>query len=337
MAAVEGLIFDRNGRMVAQVQPAWESVVWRLNGVGMAKFSLPYTDPVCTPDVLRPGNRLLIRFENGLPDWGGVIDFPRRRTTGGVGVTAYTGEVLLGWRRTAKARYFRSRDPGTIYESLITETNAVWPTGVTVDFVYTGGTERSLEYHYHDLLARINDLQDLTGNDWLVAPVYENGVLSFRAYWYQQRGADLSEQVALVEGQNAVVSMLDEQGALYNVVRVVGQGNGWGDDRPVSEAAIDADSIATYGYREQVFFTNATEQETLDAGAEALLAGYAAPRVRLTVLAEDRAPAAFAAYDVGDTVAIKAFLRWPGWSYEAAVRVLAREWTPGGTCRLEVG
>lgn len=335
--AIEALIFARTGALLARIEPAWESVVWRLNGVGLAKFSLAYTDAACTPDVLKPGNRLLVRYDNGLPDWGGVLDLPRRRTAGGVGVTAYSAEYLLSLRRTAKGRYFSSQEPGLIYKALIEEANAVWPTGITPDYVYAGGEGRSPEYHYHDLLARIQDLQALSGYDWVVLPRYEGGTLTFCAYWYQRRGADLSDTVHLVEGLNVEVTTLDEQGPLYNAVRVVGQGTTWGDERPVSAAAIDSASVAEYGYREQATFTNATEQETLDAGAEALLAAYSAPSARLTISAEDRAPALFAAYDVGDTVTVRAFLRWPGWAYEAAVRVRAREWTPAGKCRLEVG
>lgn len=335
--AVETLIFERTGALLARIQPAWESITWRLNGIGLAKYSLPYTDLACTPDGLRPGNRLLVRFDNGLPDWAGVIDLPRRRTPGGVGVTAYSGEYLFSLRRTAQGRYFTTTAPGTIFESLIQETNAVWPTGITPGVIYTGGTARTLEYHYHDLWARIQDLQALTGYDFVVLPRYEAGALSFLAYWYQRRGDDLSATVHLVEGLNAEIPTLDEQGPLYNAVRVVGQGTTWGSERPVSTPAIDSDSIAEYGYREQVVFTNAVEQTTLDAGAEALVATYAAPSARLTVVAANSEPATFAAYDVGDTVKVRAFLRWPGWSYEMAVRVLAREWTPAGKCRLEVG
>jgi hypothetical protein len=43
--AVVATLFDRRGARLAEIEPAWDLVSWRLNGVGMARFSLPYSDP----------------------------------------------------------------------------------------------------------------------------------------------------------------------------------------------------------------------------------------------------------------------------------------------------
>jgi hypothetical protein len=339
--AVVATLFDRRGARLAEIEPAWDLVSWRLNGVGMARFSLPYSDPKCTPDNLQFGNRLLVEFSNGLPDWGGVIDVPRRRDAYGVTITAYTGEQLLNWRVTAKGRYFAAQMPGAIFESLITEENATWPTGVTVGSVYSGGTARTIEYHRHDLLARIQDLARLTGHDFAVLPVITGGELTFQANWYERRGSDKSDQVELIEGLNlGLGAQMDAQGPLANRVILVGEGTGWGDDR-LEGIAEDATSRDLYGYREYAEVqSGVTEQTTLDANATALASTYAYPRARLDLPEVlNLPPARYADYDVGDDVATSVLLAGAtqGWESRWSVRVLAREWTKASeACRLVV-
>jgi len=333
--AVQCLIFDRYGALLAEVEPEIEYAYWRLNNVGRAKFSLPYADPKCTQDNLRPGNRLLLRFGNGLPDWGGVIDLPRRRTSAGVTVQAYTGEWLLGWRYTVKGRYFSSAAPGYIFDTLISEENVEYPTGIIPYSYYGAGTARTIEYHYHQLLKRCRDLARLTGNDFQIAPHYEDGALIFRSYWYERRGADLSGQVQLIEDVNADI-VLDEQGPIVNRVLLAGSGSTWGSER-IDAMAEDAASWAEYGYREWASVQGGVEQQaTLDANAEALLAEMAYPRDRFSIYALDKAPATFAAYGVGDIVGAQAFFKSREFCYDGAVRVVAREWTSWNVCRLEV-
>ncbi len=335
-SAVQCLIFNRDGALLAAVRPEIEYACWRLNNVGRVKFSLPYTDSKCTADNLRPGNRLLLRFENGLPDWGGVIDLPRRRTSTGVTVTAYTGEWLLGWRYTAKGRYFSSTAPGVIFDTLISEENAEYPTGITTYDYYGAGTGRTIEYHYHQLLKRCRDLARLTGNDFQIEPHYDGGKLTFRSHWYERRGSDLSNQVVLVDGVNADV-VLDEQGPIVNRVILVGSGSTWGGER-IDSIAEDAASRAEYGYREWAEVQGGVKQQaTLDANAAMLLEEMAYPRDRFSIYALNRAPALFAAYGVGDVVGVQAFFKSRDFCYDGAVRMVAREWMPQwNMCRLEV-
>jgi hypothetical protein len=311
-------------------------VSWRLNNVGRAKFLIPYTDAACTRDNLAPGNRVWITFD-ALPDWGGVLDLPRRRTGTGVRVVAYSGEWIFGWRRTSKSRTFTRQAPGVIARTLLEEVNAVWATGITPGSIYIGGTARTLEYHYHDLLARLRDLQRLTGHDFAVIPALNGGALTFSFNWYQRRGVDRSSSVLLTEGGNVDVGAnLDEQGPLYNRVITVGEGSTWSDAR-LDGIESDANSRIAYDYRENAYVQSGVqEQATLDANAAELLKTLKAPRARVTMTALDRDPAGFERYDVGDTVAVELFQRYPEWAYNATVRVIAREWTPNGVCRLEV-
>jgi hypothetical protein len=334
-SAVQCLVFDRDGGLLAEIEPDIEYAYWRLNNVGRARFNMPYSDSKCTPDNLRAGNRLLLQFENGLPDWGGVIDLPRRRTSTGIVATAYTGEWLLGWRYTSKGRYFSDQEPGYIFSTLISEENAEYPTGIIPYGYYAGGTERTIEYHYHQLLKRCQKLAKLTGNDFHVEPRYEGGVLTFRAFWYERRGGDVSDSVMLIEDLNADI-VLDEQGPIVNRVILVGEGSTWGDER-IDSISEDSTSRATYGYREWAEVQGGVKnQATLDANAGELLDAQKDPQDRLSVYALNMEPALFSAYSVGDIVSAQAFLKSEQWYYEGDVRVVAREWTPWDVCRLEV-
>lgn len=327
---VRAVVYNRSGGALAEIEPEWNAISWRLNNVGRAQFSVPYSDSKCLPSILHPGNRLLIQFDNGLPDWGGVLDLPRRRTPTGITMTAYTGEALLDWMRTPKNLRFYTDAPGAIFQTLLQSQPEI--TAGTVDM---SGTPRSTEYHYHDLLARVQDLVRLTGYDFAITPTLNGTTLEFAGQWYAQRGSDLTSRVLLVEDINVAEPVLDEQGPLSNRVYCIGEGTTWGDERLIG-SALDSDSVTLYGTREYAETQTAIRQETLDANAAALVAAMAYPREMLTLTAYNRAPAAFSAYDVGDIVRVQAFLQSPDWAYDHEVRVIAREWSPDGTCRLEV-
>lgn len=333
---VQVLICNRNGVPLADISPDIESASWRLNSTGMCKFSLPWTDAKCTQDNLKFGNRLLIQFDNGLPNWGGVLDPPRTRQQGVIGCTAYTAERLLDWRVTDKGRYFSSQDAGYIAKKLLEYENADWATGISDGSITETGTDRTLEYHFHDLLQRYKDLARLSGQDFYVAAAYSGGVLSFTLNWYEARGTDYSDSVWLLDGANVSSAKLSEQGPLANVIRLAGEGTSWGDERLTSIDA-DADSRESYGYREysevQLGVVNAT---TLDDNAATLLSEMKDPRnvYDLTVTNDD--PGDFASYDVGDTVHAELFVDSAEWYVANEVRVYAREWHPDDVCRLVV-
>lgn len=333
---VRTLIFDKTGSAIADIEPEYKSVAWRLNNVGVAKFWMSYADAKCTPEILASGNRILISFENGLPDFGGVIDYPRRRDLAGVGITGYTAEKMLDWRVTAQAQYFTTETAGDVFRGLINAENAERPMGIQVGDIETQGTPRTLEYHYHDLLKRAKDLAKLTGQDFHISSTYTSGNLQFSANWYAQRGENRSGEVFLVEDMNVAKVTLDEQGLIANRVILVGSGQTWGDERLVS-ISTDASSEASYGYREWASVqSGVTEETTLDANAAEVLREYKAPRLKFSLDVLDLDPASFSSYGVGDIVTLQAFLLKSAWAYEGTVRVKAREWKPDNVCRLEV-
>jgi hypothetical protein len=336
-SAVQTLLFSRSGTNPVEISPQIESVAWRLNQTGQAKLYLSYTDPLCTPDNLRLGKRVLMNFENGLPPFGGVIDVPRQRRANGVAFTVYTGDRILSWRRTAKTRAFTSTAPGIIYQTLIEDENAESGTGIAIGSIYTGGTARSETYHLHNVLDVILQLQRLSGEEFEVVPVYQKRQLTFLANWKQRIGSDISDEILLVEDRNIEPPALDEQGPIASRVLCAGGAagdDGW-DDRLVGEDT-STTSRNEYGYREYAeVITGVFDQTTLDASATSVLDELDAPRERFSIAALNREPATFGDYDVGDTVTLQAFLQHPLWAVDRALRIVGREWTPADICRLE--
>jgi hypothetical protein len=335
---IQTLLFDRSGKNPVEVEPSWDNITWRLNKTGEAKFTLPYSDPKCTPDNLRYGNRVLIRFDNGLPSFGGVIDVPRRHSQDGVTVSIYDASRILSWRLSQKTATFTSEDPGTIFQSLIEDMNATFQTGIAVGGVYTGGAVRTETYHYAKLLDEIFSLQRLSGNDWEIVPSYESGVLEFVAYWYERQGVDKSDSVLLSEGLNIEDVQLDEQGPLGNHIYLPGGGAGgtsW-NDRAIGEKEDDA-SRNLYDLREYVEVqTSVFDQITLDNSATTLLSEMAYPKRRFAPRAINRDPAHFADYDIGDILTMQALTIHSLWTFDGTIRILGREFSKDGTCKLEV-
>lgn len=335
--AVRVLVADRTGRILAEVEPQLGPVSWRLNDVGRATLTFAKTDPKAIEDYLRFGNRLLIQFANGLPNWGGVIDPPRKWDQKSIQITAYSGEYLLGFRQTDRGRYFDGATVGYVFQQLIQEANAVSPMGVTIGGVWGGGSTHSPEYHFDNLLKIIQEslTERLSTADFAVLATETSGYVVFTAHLYERRGSD-KPGVVLLEDHNLAAIDLNEQGPMVNCWNIIGQGTTWGDERSVAYAE-DTDSIATHDRREDsAVHADTATQATLDETADNKLSESSWPRNVLTLDAADLAPARFADYDVGDSVRV--LLHSYGFGgYDGQVRVLTREYDPAkGTCALVV-
>ena len=335
-ASMRILAGDRNGRIRGELVADVAGVAWKLNAYGQARFTLATADATAQEDLLQFGNRIVIQFENGLPDWGGVIDTPRKWKSGTIEVVAYSAEYLLGWRVTSRGRYFQSRPAGAIFKALLTEAR---PIGISLGNVWMGGTLHSPEYHYRELYDIVkNSLTDrIESADWDVRPTIVNGQILFSANYYEQKGTDHGRRVRLLEGVNAVQSDLAEQGTIANEVFLAGAGSGWSDNNRIYATASDADSQGLYGLRQAgEIRVDIKEQDTLDANAALALATSKGPRTVVSVDAMDLPPGRFRQYDVGDVVWLELYENgFDG--YEAPVRVLAREYLPeSNTCSLVI-
>ena len=335
-AEVLVLVGDQGGRLLGELRCDLAGVAWKLNNYGQARLTMARADGTARPELLQFGNRMLIQFGNGLPDWGGVIDTPRQWSNGKIAVVAYSGEYLLTWRITGRGRYFNQVTAGEIFRALLREAK---PVGVDAGTVWMGGTLHSPDYHLRGLFDIYSkSLTDrLEAADWSVSAGLADGVIRLRANFHERRGSDHGNRLALVDGVNAVVGKMDEQGPIVNEWQLAGAGTGWGETTRIYAAASDQDSQTMYGLRQRgELRVDISQQSTLDANALLGLGDTRQPRKVVSVQALDRPPARFRDYDVGDTLLLEA----PGVGfdgYEAAVRVVAREFLPDtGACALVI-
>lgn len=332
-------MYDKAGACLGEfVDAEFRSAVWRLGRTGSATYRFSPKGPKATRSNLRPGNRALIEFGDGLPDWGGVLDWPiNLGSDQDIDVTFYEADRLLDWRVTGQNEGFSSTATGAIVEALVQNANAAYATGVFMGDVYSGGTAHTRDYHYIPLLEAVRNLKSESGYDYAVVPAMASGKLVFDLYWYEQRGTDREDELALIQGANVGQVLVREQGPIYNRIVAVGKGDDWSSNRLVVFAE-DLASRSLYGLRESPrFYLDIDDETTLQAIVDALLAGAKDPYVRLTLNGvTDDEPAPFARYHVGDILTLQALQDYGEFSYDIPVRILARERLADGTCSLEV-
>lgn len=336
--AVDVEVFDRLNKKIGQIRPSFSEITWLRNKYGRVQFTMATTDSKATEEFLQIGNRIYMRFENGLPDWGGVIELPRRWTYGQVEVTAYSGEYLLKFRRTDKGRYFSQDGVGTIARKLVEEANAIRPTGLTVGTIWPGGDTHSPEYHFDNLYSIFTrSLFDrLSTADWDVIPSVSSGEIIFTLNVYERRGANKAE-VALHEGMNVTKnSSLDEQGPITNDVVTIGDGQGWGADRLVG-SQYSQTSIDTYGLREDAqTYPGVSSPNTLQSAANTAISNSAYPHNLFTLEVADKAPGKFVQYDIGDSITAE-LPSFTFGGYRGLVDIEGRTYYPkSGVCSLLV-
>jgi hypothetical protein len=325
-------IYSSAGRRLTEIEADLQSVLWRLGETGSMSLTAGFET---TPAILRPGNRVAVTFSSGLQDWGGVIDFPRRRHGSGLEIQAFEGDRLLSWRLTSKIATFSSSAPGAIVEALLTTANTISATGIVIGGIYESGSH-TRDYHYNPLLDAIRGLREDSGHDYVVMPHLVGTTLYLELEWLERRGADRRDDVALSMGQNVGTVDMNEQGPVHNHILAVGGSTDWASV-PIGEAE-DPDSQDLYGVRQLAkFYFDTDDQDTLDDIAEALLDELAYPRVRATLGGvTDKAPGASSSYVVGDIVTLRAFQDMGEWSYDGPVRVISQQWNPDETCTVEV-
>lgn len=332
------LVGDRYGKVIGELTVMVGPVSWILNRTGKASLTVNKSLVRDHPDLFQIGNRVLIQFDNGLPEWGGTMELPRTWTTTDVTITCYTIEYLLGFRQTGKNWTFDGVPVGVIFQTLINRTQVYQSLGIGLGQIWGGGAIHSPRYHLKKLLTIFTDsICKMEGCDFAFIPQLSNGVISFMAELYLQRGADNSAGVTLIEDKNiGTDTTMQEQGPIVNHFASAGSGSTWGDERSVIVAE-DAGSVRDLGLRESGdIFTGVNQGVTLDRHARTMTRDYAWPSVKLTLSALNKPPAEFERYDIGDIVR----LQLPSYGvsgYDHSIRILGREFTPSsGQCSLVV-
>ncbi len=332
------LIGDLYGRVMAETQAQVDPILWVLNGIDSTAITVSTTDDIATDDRLRGGNRILMQFDNGLPDWGGVLTMPRVWEGGTVKTSCQGIEHMLKYRVTRKRDGFYNQSAGAIFRELLQRQEAIDPLGITFGEIWTGGHPHWPRYHHKSLWYVLDySLRRLEVCDWLFRPFVDGNHIRFRAEFYERAGDDLSEDVALVEGRNTAEDLrLEEQGAIVNHHLAIAEGDDWGEDRLVISSRNDQ-SMSRYGLRATArVYPGVSMQPTLEMHARNIIQTHSEPRRYFRLRVTDNAPGAFGDYDLGDRVACK-LASFDFGGYDGVVRVMAREYNPRtGQCELVV-
>lgn len=247
------VVGDKTGTQVAELEAEIGPVSWRLNDVGRVQFALSKKDAKAIQANYQYGNRVIVQFDNGLPNWVGVIDTPRDWGQAKVTANAYSGEYILGTRQTDRGRYFTNQTVGEIYRGLIDDANGVADMGITIGNVWEGGPGHYPEYHFKNLLQIVREslCATLSDYDFDVTGELTGNKITMRANLYERKGYE-RVNVVLVEGTNLANVRLIEQGTIINSWDLAGAGDGWGDDNRIYSHAEDGGSISRFGDRKSV-------------------------------------------------------------------------------------
>lgn len=327
--AIRFLIADISGRVLTEINPAVQRVSWRHNGMGSVAFTMARTDPKLRPEYFNEGNRVMLLFDNGLPDWGGVLTGARDWADSSVSFEAFSAEWVLAQRRTARARYFVDSQVGAILTALLTEAGTFYPTGLRLGSIWQGGQAHGPEYHFKSLYDVVTEslIGNLSAGAFDVTPALENGQIVFYVNLYERKGDD-KPGIALVEGQNVSAVRYREIDEAVNVWHMAGEGDGWSAAARVYATVVDGSSVAKHGMREGFEMrSGVVVQSTIDTTAANRLQETAWPTRVLGLSVVNAPPGRFRDYGIGDAVAC----RLPSYGFEgvsALFEVRAREFFP---------
>ena len=331
-AAILILVANSLGRVLGELQADIAGVAWKLNGYGQTRLTLARA--ATDEELVRPGNRLAVLFDNGLPAWGGVIDMPRPWRGATFELVAYSAEYLLTWRRTADRQTLKGT-AGGVLRMLLSAAQPDGPLGFGVGAVWDGGVSREWELGEQTLFDSLANITHTAG-DFYTETVLQRGKLDFVLHFVERRGVDRGRAVTLEEGANLVEPSLNEQGPILNQWRVSGARGLGGNVQHVGTAR-DQDSILLYGLRQEgETDSSLTTQALADMQAEIRLRANSMPHSIVGMDALDRSPGRFAEYDVGDTVWVELHSQGYG-GFAGARRLTAREYlATGNVSRLVV-
>ncbi len=298
------LMADTTGRVLTEIKPDIARVSWRWNATGSLSFTMALTDPKLRQEYFTEGNRVLLQFDNGLPNWGGVLTGARDWTEASVSFEAMSAEWLLTTRRTGRNRIFTDAPVGVILQSLLQEADAYYPTGLRPGNIWLGGLVHGPEYHYKSLYDVVAEslVGNLSAGAFDVTPVLEGGYVTFYVNLYERQGSN-KPQVALVETRNVSAIRYREIDETVNVWHMAGEGDGWGETARVYTTAINEESVARHGMREGFEVRSGViYQTTLDETARKRLLETAWPTRVLGLTVLSAPPGRFGEYGIGDAV-----------------------------------
>jgi len=251
---------------------------WQLNEYAEAQFFISTNDSKCTEEVLRFGNLLHIQNNDGLPDWTGFIDTPRRWSGRFVEVNAYSAEILFNWR-VAKVTGGRYDTVGNIFREILEWANSWGGLQINQGDIFSGGPHVIMVFGGM-ISEMLKKYPTKWGHDWSITGRENSG----RLYLYANLYDGLRGRVTNFElnSTNTELSdpLLAENGPIYNQVFVYSD-PGPGGGRNFNEA-MDEDSIAKYGLRQVAELGKGSDTDGLGFQAWVKLLSYRNPRNYIT-------------------------------------------------------
>jgi hypothetical protein len=312
-------VYDARGCALAELDVS-PTVSWRLNGIGRCEFEVARTDPNFREEYLRPGNYLTVEYDNGLPDWVGVIDTDPRGLVwrmSGLDVTAYEAAQMLKWRSAAEIPLMLDSSAGNIFLELLRLANAPEDLLLRPGTVWLGGPARqeTLKSYLYDHLENISDR---SGCDWQFTPARDlNNALVIQGHWLERAGVD--SMVDLDEATNLARKdkMVRREGRIGN--QYIGLGDASTSNTRLKSIQTNAESVALYRLRQmhETFYGN-SNQGTLDNNTATAVARMSSPRDVLDIEAYNQNNL-FGALRLGNRYAVRLYSQgWnggePGWN-----------------------
>lgn len=305
-AVVQALVADvGTGRILGEIHPRFTRVSWLLNNYGEAEMVFA-ADDAAVDSLITPGRRLILRFDNGLPDWGGVLDVPIDYDGLTVGIRAFEAMYLLKSRVTGRNVTINT-DAGTAAQALLDAANLISPTGITVDFKEYVDGSLNVDYHYTPIWdALTKDIAPYI--EWVLRPGLGEAGLSFRLIIAPEIGEDRSETVLFLQGVNMQRPQVIEQGPIVNEWVLASSQGDWPEDADNPREVVvgsDQDSAYKYGLRQGVQTISQTSTTNLTTLAAQALADSVQPYTALSAVVLNMPPAKFGQYWIGDWVTVE--------------------------------
>lgn len=215
------IFYDFDGAEITRLGNVVIERDWVLNGIGEATFNIPNLNPKTLEDVIQFGTFVIVE-QDRLPDWGGVVDVDRDWDGAVIGVSLYSAEKMLTWRKTPHDELLKGT-AGALISKLIGYANIDEDTRIYGGSIYGGGVSRE-ETLGKQCWDHIDQIRRRSGCDVFITPELDNtGCIRFALDWHQKLGVkstfELREGVNLERDGRRVLA---ERGPIINEITGLG-------------------------------------------------------------------------------------------------------------------
>lgn len=218
--------FTRTGWLprTAKVDYAFE-----LMGAGQFAIDIPRDD--FNASLVYPGVMLGIKSRYALPDFAGYVErIEKSEDDEHLTITGKEWVGLLEERTTDQSRTFATGNAGNVSGDIIRQAQGRNPTGLTVTSAVGTPLPAPFTVNSDSVLGALNDLADLTGDEWVVT--YSVGpAVTGVLRWVRSVGTDKRDSVHLGGRMIAQADYVSDLVSSSALVRVVGD-TGAFKDRP---------------------------------------------------------------------------------------------------------